>query len=632
MFGTLVIQLPSNYSGGQLIVYHQSKSKKFDFSGLAGCTNFHYAAFYADCQHEIQPVTKGHRLCLVYNLVCHRNTPSPTDNRRVVSTVVSAIRKWKSDDPPMMTYMLEHKYCESSLSFQSLKNTDRAVADVLTQVKSEVPYDLYLAQVNLVENWSATHYGCSYGCRGCCDDSGDYTADELCDETVTADNLQSIDGQTISSISLSKEYFVPEGFFDTIDPDNEEFEEATGNEGATLDKQYNWAALLLWPSKNRTLNLGTTNIIHLLEKELLHGSSQDKKTSEVVAKDLFRLLADDCAYSVRTEILVSFLRSLGILDNVGLISEFLEIIAKPAYRYHHSSLIACPTFGDQIVLFGSKYGWNVLKSSLQAMFDKLSCSDVEKYCKFLLKISQQQPSDARNDLCRALASNVVSVLANEEDKPQWTFYSYSPTCRDKGFVNLLFTCFTALGCINQLLSFVQVLRTKPNRYPIVGTLAPFCEDQYKSLKEEKKDSEASDQVLMYCISSLEASQTPAPSCPSDWSLPVPFSCSCVDCVELIRFMRHPTEIQHRFKMGKGRRRHLHCQLDGNQCSVTHVTEHIGNPHTLIVTKTRAAYDEGCERSKKEKATLSRLRALPGASSSNGEPSVKRQKVVDLTRK
>ena len=67
MFGTLVIQLPSDYSGGELIVKHRGEEKVFSFSGLQGSTNFHIAAFYADCQHEIKKVTAGNRLCLVYN-------------------------------------------------------------------------------------------------------------------------------------------------------------------------------------------------------------------------------------------------------------------------------------------------------------------------------------------------------------------------------------------------------------------------------------------------------------------------------------------------------------------------------------------------------------------------------------
>ena len=42
-----------------------------------------------------------------------------------------------------MIYLLEHKYCKASLSFQFVKNCDQAVADVLIQAKAET--DLSLA-------------------------------------------------------------------------------------------------------------------------------------------------------------------------------------------------------------------------------------------------------------------------------------------------------------------------------------------------------------------------------------------------------------------------------------------------------------------------------------------------------
>ena len=42
-----------------------------DFSEIEGCTNFNYAAFYYDRQHELKRVTKGYCLChyLIYNLI-----------------------------------------------------------------------------------------------------------------------------------------------------------------------------------------------------------------------------------------------------------------------------------------------------------------------------------------------------------------------------------------------------------------------------------------------------------------------------------------------------------------------------------------------------------------------------------
>jgi predicted 2-oxoglutarate/Fe(II)-dependent dioxygenase YbiX len=71
MFGTLVVQLPSEYVGGELVVYDDSDKKSvFDFGQTTGKRSrcIHYAAHYADVEHEVLKVTKGHRLALVYSL------------------------------------------------------------------------------------------------------------------------------------------------------------------------------------------------------------------------------------------------------------------------------------------------------------------------------------------------------------------------------------------------------------------------------------------------------------------------------------------------------------------------------------------------------------------------------------
>ena len=228
MFGTLVIQLPSNYEGGQLTVCHQGKEIEFNFGGFGACNNVYFAAFYADCQHEVKPVTKGHRLCLIYNLVYtgFDPAPAPPSNQKQISSIVAAMKAWDedldSDDcPNTLTQILEHKYCEASLSFQMLKNGDRALAEVLLQAKKEVEFDLYLSIVNFTECFSATYYG-----------RGKYTIDDDGDGEVSASNLTTYDGEKLSSnIELEVDSMFPHNFFDDIDPDKEWVQEATGNEG-----------------------------------------------------------------------------------------------------------------------------------------------------------------------------------------------------------------------------------------------------------------------------------------------------------------------------------------------------------------------------------------------------------------
>ena len=55
--------------------------------------------------------------------------PTPADNQTQASAIVSAVKQWVEDldsteCPDMMSYLLEHRYYEVSLSFKLLKNHD----------------------------------------------------------------------------------------------------------------------------------------------------------------------------------------------------------------------------------------------------------------------------------------------------------------------------------------------------------------------------------------------------------------------------------------------------------------------------------------------------------------------------
>ena len=68
MFATLVVALPSSFAGGELVVRHKGREVRLDLR-CDDPAEAAFAAFYADCVHEVLPVTQGCRLTLVYNLV-----------------------------------------------------------------------------------------------------------------------------------------------------------------------------------------------------------------------------------------------------------------------------------------------------------------------------------------------------------------------------------------------------------------------------------------------------------------------------------------------------------------------------------------------------------------------------------
>jgi hypothetical protein len=97
-------------------------------------------------------------------------------------------------------------------------------------------------------------------------------------------------------------------------------------------------------------------------------------------------------------------------------------------------------------------------------------------------------------------------------------------------------------------------------------------------------------LLSHCIAALASlTATPVPV-PSDWAQNVTLRCNCADCTALQQFLRDPQARQHRFRVRKERRQHLHQQIDAHGCDVDHVTDRRGSPQTLVCTKNRASYE------------------------------------------
>ena len=77
MFGSLVVCLPSQFSGGALVTRHNGQEITYDWSspGDNPIQKVQWAALYSDVEHEILTVTEGHRVTLTYNLY-HSEGPS----------------------------------------------------------------------------------------------------------------------------------------------------------------------------------------------------------------------------------------------------------------------------------------------------------------------------------------------------------------------------------------------------------------------------------------------------------------------------------------------------------------------------------------------------------------------------
>jgi predicted 2-oxoglutarate/Fe(II)-dependent dioxygenase YbiX len=168
MFATLVVVLPSEHEGGELVICHDGQEKRFAFGGKNSAFEMRYVAFYADCQHEVTPITAGYRVCLVYNLALAKPAKQQLlapKNSAVVDRLIQVLRDWAAQvlkqptdnesegkpTQPLLAVLLEHQYTEAELGFQSLKNLDRVYAQVLAQAAQLADCQVHLALVTLWE-------------------------------------------------------------------------------------------------------------------------------------------------------------------------------------------------------------------------------------------------------------------------------------------------------------------------------------------------------------------------------------------------------------------------------------------------------------------------------------------------
>jgi hypothetical protein len=127
---------------------------------------FQVVAFYADCEHQLHPITSGHRVCLVYNLVA---TPNEETNNSIPSQAInvetemklrSIFYEWttKAKKTTKIGYQLEHSYTYQSIGFNSLKGRDEIALATLRNAKNSYGEKLFYVAILLMEYYLDMDY------------------------------------------------------------------------------------------------------------------------------------------------------------------------------------------------------------------------------------------------------------------------------------------------------------------------------------------------------------------------------------------------------------------------------------------------------------------------------------------
>jgi 2-oxoglutarate-Fe(II)-dependent oxygenase superfamily protein len=265
MFGTLVVSLPSKHEGGDVVASHRGESRTFS-SSSASEFDYSYAAWYSDITHEVKPVTLGYRIVLTYNLI-HRPSAMLLGSRdNLTPKLTSALELWAGlcketfpisdqpvewfpgdDDgacPTALLYMLDHKYTPAELSFSRLKGVDQARVAELRKACEQTGFPFFLANIVRSEMGSVDEYaGRRWGYDSDPND-GPYhrihRIEESFESSLVLSHIVEPGDRTFAKevdICDDDEIFVQDDVFGE-DPDDEDFEGFTGNEGATTTHFY----------------------------------------------------------------------------------------------------------------------------------------------------------------------------------------------------------------------------------------------------------------------------------------------------------------------------------------------------------------------------------------------------------
>jgi predicted 2-oxoglutarate/Fe(II)-dependent dioxygenase YbiX len=614
MFATLIIALPSVYTGGALRVEHAGQSVLLDLHS-SDPAELIYAAFYADCVHEVLPVTSGCRLVLVYNLSRHTKgaLPKPPDYQREQEQVTLFLRDWIQKIPsaqqtdPLNTalklvYLLEHAYTPDGLSFANLKNRDSAIAEVVVAAAKAADCEVFLALLTIEESGSAEGVYYDYRRHGKNQDDVAFDVVEVIDDIREIKNwIHPEQGKIDYLLTLpffEEELCLPERLLN-IEPDEQYFHEATGNEGASFERTYRRAALVVFPRvyySDVLMEGGTDKAVSYLtyeiEKWQTSGTQLNTENGHFLASFANRVI-ELWSSGYRIEPVFNDLLTLIMtLQQPHLVQKAIEQIVVTEKTYHIdmnktmiSALALLPTdVARSLIIKMLEHGSHgYLLAHLNLI--RLAFSDyIEGYEALFASVFKKLFEDVAFEIQRA---TTISYAEKQQldYKPIQSF--------DRGsMVDLIYVFGHVDVAVGE--SVVQALLAHPKRFPMYPLLIDAA---LFAVQTENPAVELSRYFAQQCLVYLDSCIAQPLDAPTDWTREVTFSCEKAyrehreDCAAFVIFLGDPSQKTWSFRAGEQRRKFLMELAYNSKSDVMMETIKKGSPHTLQFIKTQASYEK-----------------------------------------
>ena len=590
MIGTLSVSLPavSAGGGGDLVVRHGEREMRANMS-VSEPSELAWAAFYADCVHETEPVREGYRLSLVFQLCLHAgaaDTPlHAPDYSDQIDLAARELAAWRDSAkrPAKLVWILEHDYSEAGLSFAALKNADAALGRVLERAAERAGFTLFAAVVHIEEIGDADFSGIgAYGGWGRYDDERhDLEMGEVLDGSYRLDSWTDPEGArpAFGPISLRGGELLPAGALDDAAPDDQWLNEATGNEGITVERVYRRAALVLWPVRDTSSVLAESSIdaaVAWVEEKCARGAASAREEIGSLIDLWGQAAAAGRDGSARTRLC----RLLAGTGDAALALRFLREVVLT--RFDGAGIDDLPAAIG--LLSADEAGeW------LSALAGSVFAERPDEVSALLVRVGGlpglgEAPTAAARAALAALPSTFENAGLPAIDA--WPPHRPPGSIGEAGLRDL-FTAAWRCGLDGEMEATVEALAAR--RMPNLAERGITAVLDTLGREEGFAGSAARGAMWRLAADALLARSSSPPEPPRDWVIAAPVSCDCELCLELKAFCRDAVESVRRFPLRKQLRRHLHRQIDACGLDMSHETERRGSPYTLVCTKTRASY-------------------------------------------
>jgi len=600
MFGTLIIQLPSQYEGGQITVRHRRREHTFDFAKNASFTPY-FAAFYADCEHQVQTVTSGYRLCLIYNLVYSGpgEPPKVHDQSVIYNQLMKLHRAWIKDfkAPTNLIYILEHKYSKAGLNFSNMKGLDATILQLLNKAYTEGKFKVYLAILTRVES-------------GCIGYDGDFETDDISVElSHWIDPSNRVATIPEFSIDTEKQIF-PFGRYEDLEMEKEEFEKDTGNAGASIDRWYRTAVIVFWPAER------SNNLCIDMEPRVAF-QKLDSMISDGVDRDQILHFAN----KLITQWDVNIIRMIGYINQLRdtqlAIRFFTDVLIKRS--------MYLPGICQAIKSLITVFGWNTMQDYVVQYLRRLATTSdgMDDGVKFIGELASTTAGSALQPIDYTMCTSIVDSIWTQHCSRGGSSYErvrYSNTRSDLENIATLLVYLHRLNMQNKISTIVTYILQNTRRYGAVTFVSPLVRMLVSLISVANFKALGSAHpfhlALNTCITRINNDVGDTIRPPTNWNLRVTgYNCHdphCSSCAKVKAFLNNPSMKEFSFKAKLSERTHVERMVRAHTNDVRFQTLRVGTPHTLLITKEWNSYRELVAARQKDVKELKELQRIQKA--------------------